>query len=619
MTTSTTDSRSVSSSIAYLERLARGSVARARGEALQTMSSTATAERPVLRSVDYLEQLARSSESNAAVEPTPEPDPAKPQKPRLRRRPEFLVLAAICFAAYLAAAIWMRYGLDFVIGDAAARSAEAKYVIMSRDAHAAALGFYWMPLPTISQLPLLLGLAPFGQAEFAGPLSTVFWGTGTLLVLSRMCLDLRLPRLTGVLLVAAYALNPVVVYYAGNGMGEGALIFFVALALSGTLSYTSQATDGALVRVAVGLAGAVMSRYEAVPLLFVLPPLVGLADLQRRSRARAALTTALAGLPAAWCLLLWVFYMKSIGGSYTAFRTNSEATTGTAPGAPQEVFRPDYFDNATGSLGNALEWTSYWLLLYGPALVILPLLLLPLGRRSIGTLAILGTMVTLPAVTFYLLVKSETTGEPRYFTSFLVLACVAAIWTAARLQVWQGPGHIVLRLLAAPVLTALLVLGAVTGSYALTDGDLTHYNSESRVFGEALDVPDGNPRYASAIPPWREFSDRLDRELPGGKFVLADTRYSFWAALLSSKTDQFVMNSDRDYQQQVAPTGVQRFDYAIVPVSGSREGLADAYDDAGRVVREDRDAWVEVMSVPGAATLWKRITPLGSSGVTSRA
>lgn len=550
----------------------------------------------------------------ASLEPPKEP--AAPAAGRRRRLPwEIRLLAVLALLGYAAAALWLRYGLEFSIGDAVARSAEAKYMVLSRDPHAAALGFYWMPIPTVVQLPLILLLDPVGLAELAGPLSTACFGAGTVLVLGRLAQDLRLPRVTGALLILAYAANPVVVYTSANGMGEAALFFFVALTLSGVLAYASTPTPAFLLRAAVGLAGTVLSRYEAVPLLFVLPPLLALVDLRRRDRARARATLVLAAMPAAWGLALWVFYMRLIGGSFTAFRTEAATTTGPAPGVT-EVFQPDYVAGASGSVVNAVGWSAHWLVAFAPAVLVLLLALVPLRRRSLGTLAVLATGAALPGVIVVLLVRAGTTGEPRYFTSFVVVAGVAALWAAGRLRDWSWRGRRLALSAGTVVLAGLLALGAWTGSTALTNVDHTHYNSESRVFERVLGRAPTPVDGGGDLPGWRIFAGQLDRALPDGRTVLADTRYSFPAALLSRDTQQFVMNSDRDYASQVSPTGVQRFDYVIVPDGGSRQGLAAAFDDGGAVVRRAAPGtWRQLLDVPGAAALYRRVVPSGPAGV----
>lgn len=553
--------------------------------------------------------LDRPADAPAPSTPRPAAQPARRRLP-----PEVYALALLALVGYAAAGVWLRYGLDFSVGDAVARTAEAKYMVLSRDPHAAALGFYWMPIPTVVQLPLVLLLDPFGQAELAGPVSTAMFGAGTVLVLGRLAAELHLPRLTAGLLLVAYAANPVVVYVSANGMGEAALFFFVALTLSGVLSYTGAPSSRALLLAAFGLAGTVLARYEAVPLLAVVPALLALVDARRGSWARARTTLVLAGAPAAWGLALWVLYMRVIGGSFTAFRTGAETTTGTGPGA-EPAYQPEYLAGAGGGVAEALAWTGSWLLAFGPALLLLVPALLPLRRRSLGTLAVLLTAAALPAVVVVLLVRRATTGEPRYFVSFVLLAAVAALWTAGRLREWSLPGRRVVTVVSTPLLAGLLVLGAVTGSNALTDVDRTHYNSESRVFERVLGQPVTPVDGGAELPRWRTFTRLLDATVPDGRTVLVDTRYAFPAAVLSRRTRQFVMSSDRDYESQVSPTGLQRFDYVAVVDGGLRQGLAGAFDEGGAVVRRAPDAWQEVFTVPGAASLYRRAVPSGPDGV----
>src|ERR1041385_9278526 len=78
---------------------------------------------------------------------------ARPQSvmhahPRLRLRlPD--PLAGVAFLGYIALGSYLALVLHAYHGDAYSRVANAYYVLYSRDPHLAAIGFVWMPLPSL--------------------------------------------------------------------------------------------------------------------------------------------------------------------------------------------------------------------------------------------------------------------------------------------------------------------------------------------------------------------------------------------------------------------------------------------------------------------------------------
>ena len=64
------------------------------------------------------------------------------------------LMAAFAYVQYALVAVWMMEVRTFALGDALSRTSMAKMVVLSRDPHLAAWGFYWVPLPAISRIPL---------------------------------------------------------------------------------------------------------------------------------------------------------------------------------------------------------------------------------------------------------------------------------------------------------------------------------------------------------------------------------------------------------------------------------------------------------------------------------
>lgn len=516
----------------------------------------------------------------------------RPPRPRSRRSLiEVKALALASLVGYALVGWYLRHVLHFAVGDALARTANAKYMLFARDAHFAALGFVWMPVPTVSQLPFVLVLEPVGLAADAGWLATACWGAATVLVLGRLAADLGLRRWTGLLLVAAYAANPVVAYYAANGMSEGPLFFFLAVTFLGLLRYLRDGDTAALVTTAVGLTGCALDRYEAVPLIAGVGGVLLLADLRRRGRSSAALSTTLAVLPALVAVLLWFAYMKVITGSFSTFLTDAAGSfTAGAPAAPGP---------AAGTGGR--DWwphTAHWCLAFAPALVLLPLVLLPPVRRAFGGAALLVVALWLPGVTAYLLHVGGSTGDPRYFTSVIVTTTIGVIFLASRVtdRRWAA--------VLGPLLAAALVAGWVTGTRAQQDRVATGQEQEWRVFDVlrgVVDTADTRGVVATAAA-----SRSLDRLLRPGDRVLLDVRFDFDVELYSRKPDQMIINNDRDYDRIRADPYQpgRRIDYLVFPAPGARGA---GFDMAEQVYRADPQQWQRLLLPSTAVELYRRV------------
>jgi hypothetical protein len=178
-----------------------------------------------------------------------------------------VVLFAIVFAAQLAFGVWMS-ARGFRWGDAFYRSTSALFVLHSSDPKLADIGFVWMPLPTLLNLPWA-ALYPVWQnvvtSGVASALSSAVCGGAAAAVLLVTARRLGLPRWLGWAFALLVSANPMVFLYAGTGMGEGvAAPFLIGGVCFVTLFWHSgQRWWIAAAGVALGLG--VASLYEAVP------------------------------------------------------------------------------------------------------------------------------------------------------------------------------------------------------------------------------------------------------------------------------------------------------------------------------------------------------------------
>jgi hypothetical protein len=174
----------------------------------------------------------------------------------------------LAFLLYLALGGYLALALHAFHGDAYSRVANAYYVLFSRDPHLAAIGFVWTPLPSLFELAFLPakivwpGIAQLGLPAVV--MSATFMGLAVREI-DLILRDFGLGRITRLGLVAAFALHPAIVYYGAIGTSEAPVLFFALLACRNLARYAVTPSTASLVGVGFALAGAFLTRYEAVP------------------------------------------------------------------------------------------------------------------------------------------------------------------------------------------------------------------------------------------------------------------------------------------------------------------------------------------------------------------
>jgi hypothetical protein len=508
------------------------------------------------------------------------------------------LLGVLALGVYVVAAVLLRTRLHYAIGDSLARSANAKQILFSRDPHLAALGFVWPPFPTLIQLPFVAVLELFGRAELAGPVSTATLAAGSVVVLTRTCRALGLGRTLSVLLVAAYALNPYVVFTAANGMSEASAFFFLALVGYGLVRFARTLSNGGLIAGAVGLAGLVLTRVESVLVVVVVTVAIVLMEWPRRGRYSALVAGAIISLPAAWVFALWLAAQYVIKGDALFF----VHAVGFQKATPPSLLHP--------TLNSSLRYVLFWTVVFSPALVLaVPALLAAGWRRLVTGLALVGSALVFPAVQVVLLMNGTTYGNPRYFSLSIVLGFVACAWLVARIR------PVVLRALAGVVAVALLAAGAGLAVLALSGPVVTKTEGEAVVFGRLTHGDVARARDLSQqgrFERWKDVARAIDARLDGDDRVLIDANYSFPAQLYSRHADAFVSNSDRDYEQIVA-AGAHDIEYIVAPDPEDRGGLA-SNDLAYRLTLGSTD-WQKVANF-GVAAIFRNVNPDSDSAGT---
>src|ERR1700693_2897330 len=219
-----------------------------------------------------------------------------------------LLIFWIAAAAYLILAVLSVLALNMMPGHSLSRVAIAQRVIFSRDPHLAAVGFVWNPLQTLPLVPLVplrLVWPDVVRLGFAAFLVSGGFIAGAGYPIHAILRDFGVRLLPRVLLTAVFALHPMILYYAVNGMSEAMLLFFLLIAVRQLGNWLRSRETLRLVYAGLALGIAYFSRYEALaPAAAAVLLVLLISWLRSRGQAldrmAAALSdTGIIGLPVA--------------------------------------------------------------------------------------------------------------------------------------------------------------------------------------------------------------------------------------------------------------------------------------------------------------------------------
>ncbi len=182
------------------------------------------------------------------------------------------LFAGLAFA-YLAVGVYLYLIVGYINPDASSRVGNAGFTIWSRDPHLGAIGFVWNPLPSLVEIPLVelsshwpLNRWPeLRRVGFAGAVMSALFMAGAGWQVRRIALDYGAGRVLRWTAVAAFALNPMIVLYAGMGMSEAPFLFFLLWTCRRVLLWVNRFCVVDLVVAGVALGLAYLTRYEALP------------------------------------------------------------------------------------------------------------------------------------------------------------------------------------------------------------------------------------------------------------------------------------------------------------------------------------------------------------------
>ena len=231
----------------------------------------------------------------------------------------------LAFGLYLVVAVLLDLKYRTFNGDAVSRMANGFYILNSRDQHLAAVGFVWEPLQSLADMVFLLGnnLWPaLSHNDMAGSLVSALSMAGAVYQILSALREWGVTRVPRLVLAALFALNPMIVFYGGNGMSEGLYLFTLTASTRYLLRWMRDGDLRSLAYAGVALGFSYLTRNEAAGAALAGAVAVGAvsywrADGRRPSRVRTAASDfAIFSVPPFVAAAGWAITSFVITGSF---------------------------------------------------------------------------------------------------------------------------------------------------------------------------------------------------------------------------------------------------------------------------------------------------------------
>ncbi|MEC3958498.1 ABC transporter [Nocardia sp. CDC153] len=489
-------------------------------------------------------------------------------------------------------------GRGYLMGDALSRVSATDSALFSRDPHLSAIGFVFTPLTALAQLPFVAfarWIPAITRWGLSGVLMTSLFMAGAVVMVWGIGRDRGVPVWLCGLVTAVFALNPMVVFYGGNGMSEALFLFCLCWAVRRLMRWVT--TDGVHDLVACGIALGLgyLTRYDALAPAATAGVFVFAIGYYRRRAAEhrfagAAMDLVLVAAPVALAFVVWAATSWLITGQafqqFTSQYGNSAILAQEGATGPQHPLA-------------AAQYSTGAMLILAPALpLLLPIVgALALRRRELTP--VVPMLLCGSVLGFQML--SYATGSTFAFLRFYV----AAIPLTAILALLIPPavGAVPSRRLGAfaheqtpPVdrpnrssglatMAAVLVGLVLVASLPITARGMNsqlmavqEYALRAVLFPDPNDTSDkylDAEHIAYTFAAERRLADHLDAmNLPRGSIVM-DTVYGFAVQIASKHPDRFVIPSDRDFVQTLNRPLERGVKY-ILAVPNSGRGTSDA-------------------------------------------
>jgi hypothetical protein len=422
-----------------------------------------------------------------------------------------------------------------VVFDALDRLTRAYMVWHNEPPKLAAIGFVFPPLSTMVFLPFTI-VKPIATSLVALPLTSSLFGGWMVVAMNRLFARCSMPGLQRWVLIAVFALNPLIVFYAGNGMSELAYLALLTFSLYCFASWVLTTQPRFLVAAALAFSLLVLLRYSFGIWALVIAVLI-VIGLGRRGAAsdetEGTLITFLA--PLVYALGVWILFNWLIVGDPLRWLSGSGAFAVNAPQA-----------GSTGDVGISevlLRSGQLTLGVFALGIVVVPALIMTaIAKRDemswwLAILALVGVIVIGAGG----LLEQDLDAFAMRNALPVLTVCVAGIaWLyrvlpAMRMLVWLGG-------------IGLLIVTAIGSWIAMKEYP---YQSQEQAFTRAISTGDDQNGTNSiggfrvGARPEARMAAYLNANVEGRSTILADNAQTFGVIMLSGRPEAFFDRVDK--------------------------------------------------------------------------
>ena len=472
--------------------------------------------------------------------------PQQPVAPGPRRPNEAWWLTGASFVVYVLAALYLIDKIHFIAGDAASRVANAYYVLFSHNPHLGAIGFVWNPLPSILELPLV-ALHPWipqvVTEAFAGSAISAMMGALSVYHLDRiLTTSIPLPRPLRLMMVLAFAFNPLIILYGANGMSDIMWVACILGTYSGLLAFFQTGSLRRLISGALWLAAGFGMRYEAIPFGFLLLLVFVLgrgtpSTMTRRRGAAIIFAAPIVFAGGVWMYFNWLIMKNPLYFLNSSYSNLAQTATGAY--LTPAVAAADH--HLWESLLSVLRFgVFYWPIYIGLAFA----LRYSVGRHRDDRAAVLvmGT-IGCELLEWALLYKGSLGEWDRYFLEFIPNGILLTAYLISKTRShWSGWSKM-WKVPAATITMAMVLSGSAGTVWALQYPSLNAPDGtviDAAYHQQSLEDSGNNPFWHT-----RDVVNYVNRH--PHMTILADT-FIDWPVIIQAKhLNQFIITSDYDF------------------------------------------------------------------------
>ncbi len=442
---------------------------------------------------------------------------------------------AAAFAAFALVGYFFVVEKNVIVFDALDRLARAFLVWHNDPQKLAAIGFSFPPLDTIVFLPLAI-FKDAATSLIALPLTSAFFAALAIVFLDRAFVRCGIPALLRYPLLIIVALNPLFLFYAGNGMGEAVYLSALALTLYAFVGWFTLRQPRFLIAAGIGLSMLVLTRYSFVYWAALISIAIVVAIASRRhadAEDEGAMIALLA--PTVYGLTLWIFFNTVIADDMFGWLDGGAGqAVNVAAGAGEADI------SITDAIGRCLE---VMIGVFPLAIVVVPGLIFAFFSRGSQLAAWLAAMIVLAlainGIDAYVSQEAEALAL-RNFLPALLATAVGAAWL-----------YRVLDTLRIPVIAVAVVISLVSIPLTLDTMDDYPYQNLEQAFargltgGEDQEGTTSRGGFQVGVDPERQMAAYVNASVEDKDSVLTDNAHTFGVIQLSGEPDIFFDRIDQ--------------------------------------------------------------------------